>query len=188
MDGVGRRGLDRGILATPVAATRPVDWREAGVLTIREASSATDYRSARELFEEYASTLGFGLEFQGFQHELETLPGEYASPRGCILLAECHGQLAGCVALRPLAHGICEMKRLYVKPEFRGRSLGRGLAEAIIESARLAGYRRIRLDTLSSMTAANALYGSLGFTEIDPYRHNPIAGARFFELDLRASG
>lgn len=154
------------------------------MLRIREAAAPQDYVLARALFEEYAAALGLDLSFQDIAEELETLPGGYAPPRGCLLLLESDGSTKGCVALRPLSGEDCEMKRLYVRPACRGRGAGRLLAEAVIERARRAGYRRMRLDTLSSMTEAAALYRSLGFREIPPYRHNPIAGARFFELDL----
>lgn len=144
-----------------------------------------DLASAKFLFEEYADSLDFDLDFQGFDEELANLPGEYAPPKGYLLLAEYKGQLAGCVALRGLTQNMCEMKRLYVRPEFRGLRIGRSLAQFVIEQARTIGYTYMRLDTAPSMQAARALYRSLGFRQISPYRYNPIEGAVFMELELR---
>jgi putative acetyltransferase len=154
-------------------------------VTIRDAETAADIELARELFLEYAEALGFSLCFQNFDQELVGLPGKYARPDGRLLLAEPDGQAAGCVGLRPLEDEICEMKRLYVRPSFRGRSIGRLLAERVISEARGIGYTRMRLDTVAgTMADAVALYRRLGFVEIPPYCSNPIAGALYMELPL----
>ena len=138
----------------------------------------------RQLFLEYATFLGFDLGFQGFQEELAGLPGEYAPPEGSLLLAQSDGWPVGCVALRRIDERTCEMKRLFVRKEHRGRGLGKSLAEAIIREAHAAGYRRMRLDTVPALAEAIGLYESLGFYEIGAYRYNPIEGASFWELDL----
>ncbi len=144
----------------------------------------------RVLFREYADSLGFSLSFQGFEEELAGLPGEYAPPRGRLLIvyhaAEQGGASvpAGCAALRPLEAGICELKRMYVPPAFRGRGLGRLLAVRLLAEARQAGYRSVRLDTIDTMKEALGLYRALGFREIPPYRYNPIPGAVYLERDL----
>lgn len=151
---------------------------------IKIAETAMEIESVKALFREYAASLGFDLCFQDFDKELSDLPGQYAPPEGYLMLAIVGSEIAGCVALRKFGEGICEMKRLYVRPQFRGRGLGRKLAMAIIEKAREIGYKSMRLDTLDSMTEAIELYLSLGFREIDDYRFNPIKGARFFELKL----
>jgi len=153
-------------------------------LVIVPASGAHHLAAARELCLEYAASLNFDLCFQNFDAELAALPGDYAPPRGAIMLASSAGAFAGCVAMRPLEADICELKRLYVRPAFRGSGAGRRLTAAIIEAARKAGYRRMRLDTIGTMLEAIGLYRSFGFREIAPYRHNPIAGAAYFELVL----
>jgi putative acetyltransferase len=140
---------------------------------------------ARELFLEYAQSLGFSLCFQSFDKELAGLPGDYAPPDGRLLLAECGDHLAGCVALHKLESEICEMKRLYLRAQFRGKGMGRALAEAVIAEARGIGYRKIRLDTIEPvMKDAVALYRRLGFREIEPYRPNPVEGAMYMQLEL----
>ena len=153
---------------------------------ITVAESPGDIASARELFLEYAAWLGFSLCFQGFDQELATLPGKYASPEGRLLLARCDGVLAGCGALRPLQASICKMKRLYVRPDFRGRKLGLALAERLIAEAKSIGYEFMRLDTVpSQMADANRMYRRLGFYEIPSYYHNPQPDVSYLELRLR---
>ena len=138
----------------------------------------------RALFEEYAASLPFDLGFQEFEQELAGLPGAYAPPRGALLIAREQGAAMGCVALRPLEHDICELKRLYVRPQTRGSGAGRALTERALDEARRIGYRQIRLDTLPGMERAQALYLKLGFRDVAPYAPNPISGARFLELVL----
>lgn len=150
--------------------------------------TADHMAAAREIFLEYAAGLGIDLYFQNFDDELATLPGDYATPRGALLLALVDGQLGGCCALRPLEAvdypNAAEMKRLYVRKPFRGIGLGRQLAEATLDAARMAGYHCVLLDTLDDMESARALYAELGFAEIPPYYHNPIAGAHYLKADL----
>lgn len=148
---------------------------------IREAHGAADMDAVRTLFQEYAGTLNFSLCFQGFDAELAGLPGQYAPPRGNAWLAEANGQLAGCVAVRPLDDDICEMKRMFIRPAYRGLKLGRQLAETTLEFARRAGYRAMRLDTVETLRAAMTLYRSMGFIEIPAYYDNPVPGVHYFE-------
>jgi putative acetyltransferase len=150
-----------------------------------QASQVHEIDAARELFREYEAWLGLDLCFQNFEKELTELPGAYAPPTGRLLLAFENDQLAGCVALRKLSDGVCEMKRLFLRPQFHGHGRGREQAERIIDEARRAGYERMRLDTLpEQMGKAIALYRSLGFKEIEPYYKNPVTGAMFMELVL----
>jgi putative acetyltransferase len=154
-------------------------------LNLKQAESVAQIEQARELFLEYANSLGFSLCFQNFDKEVAGLPGDYAPPHGRLLLAEYRGQLAGCVALHEIDSRVCEMKRLYLRPQLRGRGVGRALAETVIAEARAIGYRKMRLDTVEPvMPNAVALYRRLGFVEIEPYRDNPIAGALYMELAL----
>ena len=150
-----------------------------------QAESPAQVAQARELFLEYAQSLGVDLCFQNFGQELAGLPGHYAPPEGRLLLVECDGQLVGCVALHLWEPGVCEMKRLYLRPSFRGKGLGRVIAEKIIMDARGIGYQFMRLDTIAPiMKDAVEMYRKLGFREIAPYRPNPIAGATYMELKL----
>jgi putative acetyltransferase len=154
-------------------------------LSFAQAESEAQIAKARELFLEYAQSLGFSLCFQNFDRELASLPGDYAPPTGRLLLAEYDAQFAGCVALHKIEDGICEMKRLYLRSQFRGKGLGRVLAERIITEARQIGYQRMRLDTVEPvMKDAVAMYRRFGFKEIAPYCKNPIAGALYMELLL----
>ena len=144
--------------------------------------------ATRLIFREYADQLGVDLCFQNFESELDGLPGDYAAPQGSLLLALLDGEIAGCCAMRPLDTvdypNACEMKRLYVRPGFRRFGLGRQLVEAVLDTARIAGYHSLLLDTLNDMEAARALYEDLGFKDIPPYYHNPIAGAHYLKVDL----
>ncbi|HEY8411462.1 MAG TPA: GNAT family N-acetyltransferase [Pyrinomonadaceae bacterium] len=155
------------------------------MLRLTQATTASDIQQARELFQEYEASLKISLCFQNFEQELANLPGDYAPPRGRLLLAREFDELMGCIALRPLGPTTCEMKRLFVRAEYRDRGLGRVLVEAIIEEARKIGYTHMRLDTIADrMERAIALYRSIGFVEIPPYRQNPVDTATFMELDL----
>lgn len=140
----------------------------------------------RQLFLEYADSLGFDLCFQGFKEELENLPGSYAPPRGRLYLASVGGEFVGCVGLRPLDRLVGEMKRLYVKPAFRGHGIGRALVYQLIMDARQIGYDRMYLDTIETMTEAMALYRSVGFEECEPYSYHPVPGTRCFSLMLES--
>ncbi len=157
-------------------------------MAIDVATSAQDMAIAAQLFREYADSLGLDLAFQNFDNELARLPGDYAAPRGALLLAYVDGALAGCCALRPLDNAdipnAAEMKRLYVRRAFRGFGLGRQLAETILDAARQAGYASVLLDTLDDMEAARNLYADLGFQSIEPYYHNPIPGAHYLKADI----
>ena len=153
-------------------------------MQICQASKPEDIALARVLFEEYAAWLALDLSFQGFEDELAELPGLYAPPRGCLLLALSGAQGAGCVALRPLTIDVCEMKRLFVRSAFRGRGLGRLLAERVLQEARLIGYTAMKLDTLPVMQEAIRLYEALGFVRCPAYYQTPLKGTIFMELQL----
>ena len=137
-----------------------------------------------QLFREYEKYLGFDLCFQDFETELANLPGVYAPPEGCMLLAKYNNKIAGCVTLKKIGEGVCEMKRLYVRPDFRGKAIGRKLSEAIIAEARRIGYKKMRLDSLQRLKEAITLYRSMGFKEIKPYVFNPLDDVVYMELEL----
>lgn len=162
--------------------------QHATVLSLTPAQTPEQLLAVRHLFRDYQADLGIDLCFQGFEQELNELPGAYVDPAGALLLATVDGQPAGCCAFRPLINSdhlnACEMKRLFVRAGFRGLGLGRQLVEAIIELAQQAGYTTMLLDTLSDMESARALYQELGFVETEPYYHNPIPGAHYLKLDL----
>ena len=151
-------------------------------------ASVEELQATALIFSEYAESLGIDLSFQHFEQELSTLPGDYAAPRGSLLLAWVDGELAGCCALRPLDDAdianASEMKRLYVRPAFRRFGLGRLLAEAVLDAARRQGYACVLLDTLDDMEAARSLYEDLGFEEVPPYYHSPMAGAHYLKVEL----
>lgn len=153
--------------------------------TLADARTPQEMAQVRRLFRSYADWLGVDLCFQGFERELAELPGAYAPPAGRLLIARVGDEVVGCVALRPLEPGVCEMKRLWVEPGFAGQGIGRALTERIVAAAREIGYQRMRLDTIPArMPAAQHLYTSLGFREIPPYYHNPLDGVVMLELDL----
>lgn len=152
-------------------------------------ANAQQHAQVRTLFTEYAASIGHSPCFTGFDKEIRELPGEYTSPRGALLWATVDSASAGCCALRPLDHSdhanACEMKRLYVRPQFRGLGLGRQLAEVALETARQIGYSCVLLDTLDDMESARGLYEDLGFVAIAPYYFNPIPGAHYLKVDLK---
>src|SRR5690606_14847772 len=154
------------------------------MIDIRPAAGGADIETIRHLFLEYAAGLDVDLCFQGFDDELAQLPGYYSPPAGGLWIASVDGMIAGCVALRPLEPGVCEIKRLYLKPGFRGAGLGRLMAETVIEAARAQGYGAMRLDTLDSMQAAQQLYRTMGFVERPPYGDKPHERLSYFELAL----
>lgn len=160
-------------------------------ITLSTPQTLLELEVLRGLFREYARSLGIDLAFQNFEEELLDLPGDYAAPRGALLLAWVDGQAAGCCALRPLDTAdyanACEMKRLYVRPAFRKLGLGRQLSEAILDAARVQRYDHVLLDTLDDMEAARTLYEDLGFVDIPPYYHNPIAGAHYLLATISES-
>lgn len=158
--------------------------KDAGAVAIRNASGASDIETIRKLFLEYAGTLNFSLCFQGFDEELAKLPGDYAPPQGGLWLASVDDAIVGCLGMRQVDDGICEIKRLYLRPAARGLGLGRRLTETALESARSRGYRAMRLDTVDSMVAAQSLYRALGFREIPPYGEHRHPRLRYFELAL----
>lgn len=160
----------------------------AAAISLRPAQFPDDLQTVRDLFLDYQAGLGIDLCFQGFEAELAELPGAYAPPEGALLLACVDGEPAGCCALRPLYNtdhlNACEMKRLFVRPAFRGFGLGRLLVERVLSDGQLAGYTTMLLDTLSDMETARALYQEVGFVEVAPYYHNPIPGAHYLKVDL----
>ncbi len=153
-------------------------------VAFQDVTGGGDVERVRELFREYEAALGISLCFQGFNDELAGLPGEYAPPGGRLLLAHSAGRIAGCVALRRIDAATCEMKRLFVRPEFRGLGLGRRLATECLATGRRLGYAQLRLDTLPIMREARAMYRDLGFYEIAPYRANPVEGTLYLQIDL----
>ena len=157
-------------------------------ISLQAADTPELIEEARRLMQEYADSLAIDLDFQGFAEELASLPGHYAAPHGALLLALVDGAVAGSCALRPLPESdyadAAEMKRLFVRPMFRGIGLGRLLSEGILDAARMAGYQHVLLDTLDDMESARALYEELGFVEIPPYYHNPVAGSHYLMVEL----
>ena len=157
------------------------------MISIRRAHFPDDLNTVKILFREYADSLDIDLEFQDFETELATLPGKYAEPQGCVLLAWHADQAVGCIAFRPIDHETCEMKRLYVKPENRSLQAGRQLISNLCDEARKTGYRRMFLDTIPSMASAIRLYTSFGFKPVAPYIYNPLEGVMFLGLDLTSA-
>jgi ribosomal protein S18 acetylase RimI-like enzyme len=155
------------------------------MIEIVEANTKILITKVKELFLEYSESLGFDLSFQNFDAELDNFPVQYSPPTGSLFLALSQNLPIGCVGVRYFDDGICEMKRLFVKPNFRGKRVGRLLAEAAVKAGKFLGYERMRLDTLPTMEKANHLYRSIGFIEIEPYRYNPIEGAKYLELNLK---
>jgi ribosomal protein S18 acetylase RimI-like enzyme len=155
------------------------------VIKIISAINNEYVNRAKELIQEYALSLGFDLSFQDFEQEMATFPGQYSPPGGCLFVAQYENKIVGCVGLRDRGSGVCEMKRMYVQPNFRRKGLGKALAEAVIDKARGMDYTHMRLDTTPYMKSAIRLYISLGFRDIAPYRFNPIEGARYLELRLK---
>jgi len=153
-------------------------------ITFGQAGEPESVATARSLFREYAAAIGTDLEYQGFGAELDALPAPYTPPKGALLIARVGADVAGCVAMRPLGARVGEMKRLYVRPDYRSLGLGRRLVEAVIDAAREAEHRELRLDTLSHMASAQALYRRLGFVEIPPYNDAYLPGTRFYSLKL----
>lgn len=155
-------------------------------MDICRVRTSEEIKKAKELFREYADNIEIDLRFQNFEEELENLPGKYAPPDGELLLAISHGDAAGCAGIRKIDEEICELKRLYVRNEFRGKKIGKKLLTEILKTAIRIGYKSMRLDTMPNMEKAQQLYRSFGFKEIEPYVFNPIAGAKYMELDLTA--
>jgi GNAT superfamily N-acetyltransferase len=153
-------------------------------IRIARVAKPEEIETVRALFREYADSIGVDLSFQGFEKELAGLPGDYAPPGGRLYLAYVQKEPAGCVGLRKIEEGVCEMKRLYVRPLYRGKGIGRQLVLELVKVGRMLGYSKIRLDTLPSMKRAQELYRAMGFKPIDAYRENPVGGAQFLELSL----
>lgn len=154
------------------------------MLQITEASTPSQIQQARLIFQEYAEARNFDAALKNFKQELTALPGKYASPKGVLLLAKWENETVGCVAFQSLSDNICEMKRMYVKPEYRGKGIGKALVARLLEVAKTRSYEIMRLDTHPTMQVAHQLYAQFGFTEIERYNDNPIEGIRFFELTL----
>lgn len=155
------------------------------MITYRICKTEKDFEDAKDLFLEYAKSLNFGLCFQNFEEEISDLPAQYSEPTGCIILCCEEGKPSGCVGLRKFSEGLCEMKRLYLRKQSRGKGIGRILAEEIIEKAREFGYKKMQLDTIGTMKEAITLYKSMGFKEISPYRFNPLENVIYMELEIQ---